>query len=65
MTLPFTYNFRSPYDFLKSNFPISLPRLGYFFFFYRERKPKIFGIENAMQRGIRKNYHFSKTLNCS
>ena len=33
MTLPFTYNFRSPYDFLKSNFPISLPRLGYFFFF--------------------------------
>ena len=64
MTLPFMYNFRSPYDFLKSNFSHFTPQVR-LFFFYRERKPKIFGIENAMQRGIRKNYHFRKTLNCS
>ena len=47
---------------MKSNFllvtsPIKL-------FFAEKGNLKIFGFENAMERGIRKNYHFRKTLNC-
>ena len=37
-------------DFLKFNFHISLPKLGSFF--VEKRKPKIFGLKNAMEREI-------------
>ena len=54
LTVPFVYNFRSfsnkfPTSFRSLIFPISLTRLA---IFRKERKPKIFGTENAMQRGI-------------
>ena len=32
---------------------ISIPSLSYFCIFRRKRKPKIFGFENAMARGIK------------
>ena len=64
MTVPFMFNFQS----LPNNkfptiswsliFCISLPGLS--FFFHRKRKPKIFGFENAMDRGIRKILTFVK-----
>ena len=46
-----------PYDFLKFNFPTLLPRLG--LFFLQNRKPKIFGFENVMERGTRKILTFT------
>ena len=39
------------FDFLKFNFHISLPKLGYLFS-VEKRKPKIFGLKNAMEREI-------------
>ena len=51
--------------FLSLIFCISVPRLSCFFFFGgggggRKRKPKIFGFENVMERGIRKIVTFKK-----
>ena len=49
--------------FLSLIFCISVPRLSCFFFGGgggRKRKPKIFGFENVMKRGIRKIVTFEK-----
>ena len=50
--------------FLSLIFCISVPRLSCFFFWGggggRKRKPKIFGFENVMERGIRKIVTFEK-----
>ena len=49
--------------FLSLIFCISVPRLSRFFFGGgggRKRKPKIFGFENVMERGIRKIVTFEK-----
>ena len=39
---------------------ISVPTLSCFFRGGRKRKPKIFGFENVMERGIRKTVTFEK-----
>ena len=50
--------------FLSLIFCISVPRLSCFFFLGggggRKSKPKIFGFENVMERGIRKIVTFEK-----
>ena len=48
-----------PFDFLKFNFHNSLPKLG--FFSQKKRKPKIFGLKNLMEIGIRKCLAFRNT----
>ena len=65
MSVPFKYNFQSlsnkfPMIFLSLIFCISVPRLSCFIFLGRKRKPKTFGFENVMERGIRKIVTFGK-----
>ena len=62
MTVQFMCNFRSISNkfskiFWSLTFHISLPRLGYF---SQKSKPKIFGIKNVVEGGIRKILSFVK-----
>ena len=50
MTVPFLYNFQN--NFLKFNFSHFTPQVR--LFFVEERKAKIFGFKNVMERGISK-----------
>ena len=64
MNVPLMYNFRS----LSNKFPTIFGSLIFTFhflvrlFFAEKRKPKIFGLKNAMEREIRKKKLFSARL---
>ena len=59
------YNFRSLSNKFPATFEVYFLRfIAQVRIFFVQKKPKIFGFKNVMDRGIKKNFHFRNALNC-